>query len=94
MQEEFEKAIPHLTISKDAMIQAKLEEAEAKLKNIPTMESLQQEMESLRELVLEKSIRVKTFEEKAKRLPPPKIEDADKKGPAEVLLELQEKRIY
>jgi hypothetical protein len=40
MQAEFEKAIPTLTITKDAITQAKLEEAEAKLKKVPKIEDL------------------------------------------------------
>jgi hypothetical protein len=60
MRAEFERAIPHLTIAKDAIIQAKLEEAEAQLKKMPTIEELeakhqeqfkklQEEVTSLRE---------------------------------------------
>ena len=41
MQAEFEKAIPNLTITKDAAIQAELEQARAQLKNVPTIEQLQ-----------------------------------------------------
>jgi len=47
MQAEFEKAIPNLTITKDAITQAKLEEAEAKLKNVPTIEDLQKQIRSM-----------------------------------------------
>jgi hypothetical protein len=41
MQQEFEKAIPSLTITKDAVIHAELEQAKAQLKNVPTIEQLQ-----------------------------------------------------
>lgn len=47
MQQEFETAIPNLTITKDAITQAKLEEAEAKLKSVPTLEDLQQQIRSM-----------------------------------------------
>lgn len=81
MQAEFEKAIPKLTITKDAITQTKLEEAEAKLKNVPAIENLQGKIEKL-ESMLTKS--------EADRLDlfPPKIENADKKTPLEVLVEL------
>lgn len=63
------------------MIQAKLEEAEARLKNIPTIEGLREKIEKL-ESMLTKS--------EADRLDlfPPKIEAIDKKTPVEVLAEL------
>lgn len=51
MQQEFEKAIPHLTITKDAITQAKLEEAEAKLKNVPTLEDLQQQIGAIQLMI-------------------------------------------
>ena len=44
MQQEFEKAIPHLTITKDALIQAELEQAKAQLKSVPTIEQLQAQL--------------------------------------------------
>lgn len=46
MQAEFEKTIPHLTITEDAITQAKLEEVEAKLKNVQTIEQLQAELKA------------------------------------------------
>jgi hypothetical protein len=49
MQEEFESAIPHLTITKDAVIQTKLKEAEAQLKNVPTIEQLQAQLKEAEE---------------------------------------------
>jgi len=51
MQAEFEKAIPHLTITKDAITQTKLEEAEAKIKNVPTIEDLQKQIRSIQLLI-------------------------------------------
>jgi predicted nucleotidyltransferase len=44
MQAEFEKAIPNLTITKDALIQAELEQAKDQLKNVPTIEQLQAQL--------------------------------------------------
>jgi hypothetical protein len=49
MQQEFEKAIPHLTISKDALIQAELEQAKAQLKNVPIIEQLQGQLKESEE---------------------------------------------
>lgn len=50
MQQEFvEKAIPHLTITKDALIQAELEQAKAQLKNVPTIEQLQARLKETEE---------------------------------------------
>ena len=47
MQAEFEGAIPHLTITEAAIVQTKLEEAENKLKNVPTIEDLQKQIRSM-----------------------------------------------
>lgn len=41
MQAEFEKAIPNLTVTKDAVIQAELDQAKAQLKNVPRIEEIQ-----------------------------------------------------
>jgi hypothetical protein len=49
MQQEFEKAVPHLTITKDALIQAELEQAKAQLKNVPTIEQLQAQLRETEE---------------------------------------------
>ena len=49
MQQEFEKAIPNLTITKDAVIQAELEQAKAQLKNVPTIEQLQTHLKGAEE---------------------------------------------
>ena len=49
MQQEFEKAIPNLTITKDAVIQAELEQAKAQLKNVPTIERLQAQLKEAEE---------------------------------------------
>ena len=49
MQQEFEKAIPRLTITKDAMIQAELETAKAQLKNIPKIEQIQSNQRKMME---------------------------------------------
>ena len=49
MQEEFEKAIPNLTITKDAMIQAELEQAQAQLKEVPKIEQLQSQLKEAEE---------------------------------------------
>jgi hypothetical protein len=56
MQEEFEKAIPNLTITKDAMIQAQLEETKTQLKNVTTTDDREQikiELEQMRQLLNE-----------------------------------------
>jgi hypothetical protein len=47
MQAEFEKAIPNLTITKDAMIQAELEAAKAQLKSAPAIEQIQAQQQSM-----------------------------------------------
>lgn len=47
MQAEFEKAIPNLTITKDAMIQAELEKAKAQLRNAPAIEQIQAQQQSM-----------------------------------------------
>lgn len=47
MQAEFEKAIPNLTITKDALIQAELEKAKAQLRNAPTIEQIQSQQQSM-----------------------------------------------
>jgi site-specific recombinase XerC len=52
MQAEFEKAIPQLTITKEALIQAQLEETKTQLENIPTTEDREQikiELEQMRQ---------------------------------------------
>jgi hypothetical protein len=47
MQAEFEKAIPNLTIAKDAIIQAELEKAKAQLRNAPAIEQIQAQQQSM-----------------------------------------------
>ena len=47
MQAEFEKAIPNLTKTKDAMIQAELEKAKAQLRNAPAIEQIQAQQQSM-----------------------------------------------
>lgn len=54
MQQEFDKAIPHLTISKDAMIQAELERAKAQLKNVPRIEEIQDSQRKMLEQMQQK----------------------------------------
>jgi hypothetical protein len=52
MQAEFEKAIPNLTITRDAMIQAQLEETKIQLKNVTTTDDREQikiELEQMRQ---------------------------------------------
>jgi hypothetical protein len=48
LEQFFIKAIPHLTITKDAKIQAELEIAKEKLKDVPQLEKLQAEIERLK----------------------------------------------
>lgn len=45
MEQEFEKAIPHLTLSKDAKLQAELDRAKEELRNVPTVEKLQADLQ-------------------------------------------------
>jgi len=49
MQAEFEKAIPNLTITKDAIVQVELEKVKQQLKNVPTIEQLQADLKKERE---------------------------------------------
>lgn len=49
MQSEFQKAIPNLTITKDAIIQAELEKTKEQLRNVPSMERLQAQQQSMQE---------------------------------------------
>jgi len=52
MQQEFEKAIPNLTITKDALIQAELEQAKAQLRNAPTIEQVQAQLKKAEEVIM------------------------------------------
>jgi hypothetical protein len=54
MQQEFEKAIPSLTIAKDAMIQAELEQAKAQLRNVPRIEEIQDSQRKMLEQMQQK----------------------------------------
>jgi hypothetical protein len=47
MQAEFEKAIPNLTITKDAIIQTELEKTKAQIRNAPTIEQIQAQQQSM-----------------------------------------------
>jgi hypothetical protein len=56
MQAEFEKAIPNLTITKDALVQTQLEETKTQLKNITTTddrEQIKNELEQMRQSQLQ-----------------------------------------
>jgi hypothetical protein len=49
MQAEFESAIPHLTITEVAIVKTKLEQAQAQLQNVPTIEQLQTKLKEAEE---------------------------------------------
>jgi len=93
MQAEFEKAIPNLTITKDAMIQAELEKTKAQLRNAPAIEQIQAQQQSMQYQMkrLEENM-IAIFEKYAgealKRAEPElkKIKDEKKRNTAECQL--------
>jgi hypothetical protein len=71
--------------------QNKRELAELKAQQQEQFKEMQEKIESLRELSWKKAFRVLELEEKAKRLPPPYIENADKMNLPEILVELSDR---
>jgi hypothetical protein len=81
MQAEFENAIPHLTITEAAIVKTKLEEAENKLKNVPSIEDLQKQIQNLQSQVTRSQADLWYHNL-------PYVKDADKMTTAQVLEEL------